>query len=415
MKNKIEETAGKYLQETGRLLEELIKFPSWSGTGEEEIQNFLADKLAPFGRVEMREVPDSLKNDEQYTRTVKPLDYSRRKNLVLHYPSEGKGRSLIVNSHSDVVTAENWPDACAPRRDGTRIIGRGACDAKGHVATMYLALRILRELGLQPAGPLDFQVVIEEEVGGNGALALIRQGYTADAVIVMESTELKITPANRGAVWFALEIAGKSVHMGRSHEGINAIDKTCLLVRKLREYEQKHIAESRGVPLFEMYQQPVQVNLGVIHGDGWPSMVCGKTLLEGGVGFLPNKTLPQVKQEVRDVIEQCGDDWIKAHYQLTFDKLHNDAYTIGGDHPFVAAMESAVRSAGRTPEVAGFIASCDARLYNRVGKMPTVVFGAGSLTHAHSIIEQIDLTDIQTAAQVLVHTILEWCGSRETK
>ena len=41
---------------------------------------------------------------------------------------------------------------------------------------ILLALRALKDLGYQPAGRIETQIVIEEEVGGNGALALIRQG-----------------------------------------------------------------------------------------------------------------------------------------------------------------------------------------------------------------------------------------------
>ncbi|MBN1446102.1 MAG: ArgE/DapE family deacylase [Candidatus Omnitrophica bacterium] len=406
----IREAVDGNLREALDFLKESIRFRSISGEGEEDVQEFFKEKLSVFGEAKLVALPAELKKDPEYTFAAKELDYSRRKNLVLECPSAEGGRSLIINSHSDVVPAEKWTEAFSPREEGNIIYGRGACDAKGHIAVMYLALLALKHLGVSLKGKLIVESVIEEEVGGNGALALIRQGYKADAVIVLESTELKIAPANRGAVWFKLDVEGKSVHMGKITEGVNAIEKTCFLMRRMKEYERRLIEESKNVPLFQKFRQPVQVNFGTILGDGWPSMVCGGVTMEGGVGFLPNKDLKGIKKELADVIENSGDDWITNHYKLSFPKLHNDAYAIPADHPLVETMKQAASDSGRTPEVEGFIASCDARLFNKVGRMPVVVFGPGSLGDAHSDTEKIDTEEIRAAGEILTRTIINWCG-----
>ncbi len=411
----IREAVDGNLKEVLEFLKKSIGFQSISGEGEEEIQEFIREKFSVFGKTELVPVPEDIKKDPEYTFAAKELDYNRRKNIVLEYPSSGGGRSLIVNSHSDVVPAKQWKDAFSPSQNGNIIYGRGACDAKGQIAAMYLALLTLKKLGVKLNGQLTVEVVIEEEVGGNGALALIRQGYKADGVIVLEPTELRITPANRGAVWFRLDIEGKSVHMGKITEGVNAIEKTCLLMHRMKEYERRLIEESKNVPLFEKFRQPVQVNFGTIRGDGWPSMVCGSVTMEGGVGFLPNKDLKGIRKELADVIENSGDDWITNHYKLSFPKLHNDAYAIPAGHPLVEAMKQAAVNSGRAPVVEGFIASCDARLFNKVGNMPVVVFGPGSLGDAHSDSEKIDTGEIRAAGEILTRTILNWCGTEETK
>ena len=59
----------------------------------------------------------------------------------------GKGPSLLLNGHIDVVPAEQ-PDLWAsppfePRRDGDRLYGRGAGDMKGGFAMATLALDAL--------------------------------------------------------------------------------------------------------------------------------------------------------------------------------------------------------------------------------------------------------------------------------
>jgi len=409
----IREAVDAGFREALDFLKESISFRSISGEGEEEIQDFVREKFSVFGDAQLVAVPEDLKKDPEYTFAVHDLDYTRRKNLVLEYPSSGGGRSLIINSHSDVVPAKDWKEAFSPYEKDGFIYGRGACDAKGQVAAMYLALLTLKRLGVALKGKLLAEAVIEEEVGGNGALALLRQGYEADGVLVLEPTGLRITPANRGAVWFKLEVEGRSVHMGRITEGVNAIEKTCFLMHRMKEYERRLIEESRNVPLFEKFREPVQVNFGTISGDGWPSMVCGRVILEGGVGFLPNKNLAGIKKELAEVIETSGDDWIINHYKLSYPKLHNDAYAIPADHPLVEAVRQATVDSGRTPEVEGFVASCDGRLFNKVGRMPVVVFGPGRLEDAHSDSERIETGEIRTAGEILVRTILNWCGTRK--
>jgi acetylornithine deacetylase len=407
---KIKEAVEKNFRESLDFLKESIKFPSVTGEGEEKVQDFIKDKFAAFGDAQLVPLPADIKKDPEYTFAEKDPDYFRRKNLILEYPSSGGGRSLILNSHSDVVPAEQWADAFSPVEKENIIYGRGACDAKGQVAAIYLALLTLKELGVKLKGKLTAEVVIEEEVGGNGALALIRQGYKADGAIVLEASQLKIFPANRGAVWYKLDVEGRSVHMGRITEGVSAIEKACFLVQRMKNYERRLIEESKNVPLFEKFQQPVQVNFGTIRGGSWPSMVSGDATIEGGVGFLPNKDINLIKNELKDVIENCGDDWIVNHYKLSFPKLHNDAYAIDVSHPLVEAMKKAEADSDVTPEIEGFIASCDARLFNKVGKMPVVVFGPGKLDYAHSDNEQIDTRQIKTAAEILVRTAINWCG-----
>ena len=404
--DEIKKIVEENLNETKEFLKDLIRIESISGIGEEKIQNFIYEKFKKFGDCKLIKIDENIKNDPEYTFSDKDCDYSIRKNLVLEI-GENKGKTLILNTHSDTVPASNWEKAFIPEEKDGYIYGRGACDAKGQIATIYLVLLTLKKMNIEIKGKLIVEIVIEEEIGGNGTLSLIRQGYNGDFVIVLEPTELKITPSNRGAVWFKLELFGKSVHMGKIWEGVNAIEKFCYLYTKLKDFERRLIEDSKNVPLFEKFKQPVQLNFGVIKGGNWPSMVCGKVEVEGGIGFLPNKTLNEIKREFEDVIKNCGDEWIVSNYKLSFPKLHNDSYSIPVDHILVKTMENACKEAGIMPIVEGFIASCDARLFNKVGKMPVIVFGPGGLDDAHSECEKIKIEDIKKGSEVILRTILK--------
>jgi acetylornithine deacetylase len=392
------------------LLCDLIRINTVAGA-EAPAQELLRKEFGKLnGQVHMIPVPESLREDPEYSHADVEPPYEGRCNLLYERPGAGGGRSVILQTHVDVVPAEEWPEAFTPTvRDGA-VWGRGAVDCKGQIVVILLALQALEELGIRLAGDVSAQIVIEEEVGGNGALAMIRAGYRADGVVVFEATDLQVHPANRGAIWFRIRTFGKATHMGKKHEGVSALDKMLLVIQKLYEYEKRLVEESKNQPLFERHEAPVQVNLGVIRGGEWPSMVPAEVTLEGGVGFLPNKPMAVIKQEIEEAIRATGDEWLLSHYELSYPKLHNDSYAIPGDHPLPLAMHSAARAAGLPSEIFGWNVSCDARLYNKIGGMPTIVFGAGSLSVGHSNNEHMPIQQMLDAATATALFLVEWCG-----
>lgn len=192
------------------LLLEMIPHPSTPGN-EAGVLKLLEQKWKAAGfRVDRHPVSERIRSDPEYAHIDGDPSYEGRDNLEVCIEGEGTGRRIIFNSHVDVVPPHGWPDAFHPKTDGDWIYGRGACDAKGCIATMYLAACALKRLDIRSAGDVCFQMVIEEEAGGNGSLARIRQGSTADGVVVLEPTDLVLHPANRGAIWFRFEFEGNA-------------------------------------------------------------------------------------------------------------------------------------------------------------------------------------------------------------
>jgi acetylornithine deacetylase len=391
-------------EETADLLATLITFQSTVGN-EQPVQEYLARYAGKLGLdPRLVSIHPNIESDEDYTLVPGHKGYEGRANLVITIPGTGGGRSIILNSHVDVVPAPS--EIFEGKVENGVCYGRGACDAKGNVVTILLALRALKEAGIRLKGDVIASFVIEEEAGGNGALSFILDGYRADGVIVLESTDLNVAPANRGAVWFDLGIEGKPAHMGRWREGVNAIEEMMEAVRVLKDYERKLVAESGGDPLFPDPEASVKVNIGTIEGGDWPSMVAGHCRMEGGIGFLPNKRLSDIRSEVREAIEHNAGEWAKTHYELAFRRLHNEAYAIPPDHPLAVTLRDSADS-----EIFGMTASCDARLFYHRGGMPTVVFGPGKFPYAHAADEQISVRDMDRGAGILVDFLMRWCGA----
>jgi len=391
------------------LLLEMIACPSISGN-EADVLALLDQKWKAAGfPVQRHPVSESIKSDPEYAHLENDVKYDGRDNLEVCIEGENTGRSLILNSHVDVVPPHQWPEAFQPKTEDEWIYGRGACDAKGCIATMYLAACVMETLGIRPAGDVFFQMVIEEEAGGNGSLARIRQGSRADGVVVLEPTDLVLHPANRGAIWFRFEFEGKPCHMGRKEAGINAIDLAREAIDILYRYEQELIRDRDDQPLFAHYRLPAQVNIGILQGGELPSIVAGSAIMEGGIGFLPNRPMAQVKEDVVRRIEQQGSEALKHRYRLTFPRLHNDSFETPIDHPLVQTFHAATKETEARDEITGWNVSCDARLFSRIGKMPTVVFGPGRIEDAHSAAERIHLSDMVTAAETLIRFVEKWC------
>ena len=390
------------------LLCRLIAFPSTTGT-EGGVQEYLYDFLSSAGfPVRLSPIDESIVYDPDYTSVPGHESYRGRPNVLVDLTGAGGGRSAILNSHTDVVPG---PDGMFEARSENGVVhGRGACDAKGQVVTILLALSALKELGVRLKGDVEAQFVIEEEAGGNGSLAAIAGGRRADAAVVLEPTGLGVRPANRGAAWFKLTVSGRSVHMGRYREGVNAFDEMLGLVPVLKEYEAFLREASKGHPGFPDDPSPVVVNIGRVRSGDWPSTVPAECVVEGGIAFLPNRTARRIEEEVRVLIEAKATPWAREHARFELAGLRNEAFETPAGDPAVRSFQRAAESLLGSRLLEGWVASCDARLFFHRGGMPTIVFGAGDLGHAHALDEQVELDDILRAAEVLARFLVNWCG-----
>jgi acetylornithine deacetylase len=184
---------------------------------EGEILTLLEQTISRYGlsgRLERTPIQDSISKHAFYTfphYAGRADVYSGRRNLVYLRDAPVATRSdrgIAVNAHIDTVAPY-----LAPHRQDERVFGRGACDDKGSCAVMVAALRLLRELEQRfdvcLSSDLTFMFVIDEEMGGNGSLALALDERLAErygTVVVLECCEGRVHPGGRGAVWYRVEI-----------------------------------------------------------------------------------------------------------------------------------------------------------------------------------------------------------------
>jgi acetylornithine deacetylase/succinyl-diaminopimelate desuccinylase-like protein len=186
--------------------------------------------------------------------------YKNRCNLFARVqPKEAsmQGKPVLLNAHVDTV-APFYPASV----DETYVHGRGACDDKGPVVVLAASLKLLaqieKEFGAIPAQPRVYQFVIEEEPGGNGSLsAALDPRFKNYQAIISEATLCVPHPANRGAMWFKLEL--------NLPADCNTAEAIAFVFAELAQLGQK-LREETNQPLFP--KNYIQVNLGSLDSFG---------------------------------------------------------------------------------------------------------------------------------------------------
>jgi acetylornithine deacetylase len=359
-----------------RFLCELIRQPSLPG-GEAGAVDCAAEWFSRVAEVERIPLSDALLQDPDYSNPVAGLHYEGRSNLRVRVAGAGRGQTLLFNTHLDVVPASEGQE----RPFDPELVN----------------------------GDLLAHLVVEEEVGGNGTLAMVRRGEQADGCIVMEPTDLRILPSVRGAVWFRVICIGKAGHSGRAGDTVSALKMAIRTIDTLERFHARLLAGSRGIPLFDQFLNPMPITFGKLQAGNWPASAPAQAVIEGVLGLLPNKTRFQVMDEMRQAIVGEADEWTRDHFELQFMYRH-DSHVLDPGHALPEGLVKCCQAVGLAGEISAMTASCDSWLYNNTLGIPSVVFGPGSLGVAHSRDEQIRMDDIERASTALLGFATKWCG-----
>lgn len=399
------------------LLREMVAIPSVTGE-EAAIQKFVSGHMRRIGlEVDMWETDwEQLKQHPGY----RPVGrgYEGRPNIVGTLKGTGGGRSLLLNGHTDVIpvgNGEGWSDNpwSARVKDG-RIYGRGSCDMKSGVASHILAVQYLKELGLTPKGDVMINVVIDEEVSGHGTLDTVIRGYTADAGISGETSDLAVQPACIGRIWFEIAIDGKPVGIQKRYEGISGIELGNKIAKAVAELEAKRVATVTH-PLYPSAIDSLPCMIGSFQAGNYPSAFPANCLLKGSIGTVPGEDHEGVKRSLVEQVARAAaeDRWMKDHPpQVRFVGYDAEASEIPRDHPIVSTVSRAYTEiTGNQPVISGRQGAADTRFLNSYGKTPTVIFGPGSTAIMHANDEYVSIADYITSIKVMALSIHDWCNA----
>lgn len=161
----------------------------------------------------------------------------------------GHGRHLIaMDAHIDTVgvgNIKNWEyDPYEGYEDDEIILGRGASDQIGGMASMVYAGRIIKDLKLED----DFTLLIvgsvqEEDCDGLCWQYIIKEmKIRPEFVVITEPTSCNIYRGQRGRMEIRVGTQGVSCHGSAPERGVNAIYKMAPILMELQELNKKLIS-----------------------------------------------------------------------------------------------------------------------------------------------------------------------------
>jgi acetylornithine deacetylase len=294
--------------------------------------------------------------------TIQEVTPGRSNVWATRAASAGKD-GVTLSTHLDTVTPH-----VPPRRDGDRLYGRGACDAKGIAAAMLTAADRLVARGERRVGLL---FLVGEEHGSDGARAANRLPTMSRFLINGEPTESHLATGAKGSLRVTLRTRGREAHSAYPALGASAIEPLLTLLPRI----------SALVLPSDPILGGTTVNVGIIRGGTAANIIPGQA--EAEMMFRLVGDVAPVKQ----AIEQCVGDAAEIEY--------------GSYIP-----------AQRFHVVPGFTAApvaytSDIPLLSRWGT--PLLFGPGSIHVAHTPDEYIDLTELRASVDAyerIIRTLL---------
>jgi len=337
-----------------------------------------------------------------------------RDNVIARLEATHAGAPVILwDAHQDTVPADGMTiEPFTPLvRDG-RLYGRGACDVKGGMAAMLVALeRLLAGDGPREATVI-FAATVNEEFGFSGAKALTRLWTAATepsdaaarglidaapaAAIVAEPTGLDLVVQHKGAVRWRVRIRGRSCHSAFPERGENAIYHAGRAILALETLAAELLARHADHPC-----GPPTLNLGTVRGGSGVNLVPELVLLEIDRRLLPGESPQAARDEVIGrIAAACGGARVEHEPPFLESAGLPDESRSTAAAPWIDRLEAAASGQGYAGRRVAARYGTNASIYSAAG-VPAVVFGPGSIEQAHTADEWIDLAQVDAVAETL--------------
>lgn len=330
------------------LHERLVSIPSVSGS-EHAVAVYLARVLEQMGlTVELERVSGGSADKPRYN--------------VYAYQGRTRNTTVVVTSHIDTV-----PPYIPYHVEGTKIFGRGSCDAKGSVVSQIFAVLSLIGNAEVEEGQVSLLYVVGEEVDGSGMSTASRDlNATWELAIFGEPTELKLGVGHKGNYFFELVVKGHASHSGYPELGTSATEILVPVLQDLLALE---------LPLLELLG-PSTLNIGRIDAGVAANVIPARAYAQVLIRVAADLAL--VDKLVRQVVGNVAHLEFKLH--ATNEPQYID-YKVDGFESIVLAYATDIP--------------------NLVGQNLTLryLYGPGSIHVAHGDNEYVENEDLLVAVE----------------
>jgi acetylornithine deacetylase/succinyl-diaminopimelate desuccinylase family protein len=330
-----------------------------------------------------------------------------RSNVIATKQLGSGGKTVVLNTHMDVVpVGDGWvSDPFQLTVKGNKAYGRGACDAKGPLVAMLMAIKRILKTPDSLNGKIIMTAVVDEEDSSRGAKKMI-ENLAGDYGIVGEPTNCLIAPCHKGSIRPVICIEGKTAHASLPHQGVNAIEGAGVFIIAMRKLIEK-LTEIKH-PLLGSPTATITKIAGGIKENIVPDhceMIIDRRMVPGESEAEVVAAFASICEEVNQQVPG-----IRA-YIKQLKPTTGGPSEISPDSEYAkAALKISSKITGHAPEPFGLTCGCDMTHLMKIG-IPTVVVGPGSLDQAHQANEFIEIVQLEKAVQIY-EGIIRHCLSK---
>jgi putative selenium metabolism hydrolase len=311
------------------------------------------------------------------------------------------GKCLLLDAHMDTVGAnpEDWHlDPFSAEVIDNRIYGRGSADTKGNLAAMvYGAAQVKRE---ELIGSVIVCGSVHEELMEGGSLQLVIKENNPDYVVIGEATNLQLNRGGRGRAEVVVETIGKSAHSSSPEVGECAVHTMLRLIETIEKLPktQHPFLGSGSMVLTDIISDPYPGS----------SVIPNRCRVTFDRRLLLGETIESIVNEIQDGAQDLnanftvkivvGSETTYRGYQMAAPKFF-PAWMLEEHHPLVQYALKGLQVINPKIDISAFQFCTNGAASAGMYDIPTIGYGLGKETDAHTVNESISIDELQQAVQ----------------
>ncbi len=376
--------------ETLKILSELIKFQTVSGTSNLKLIEYCEKRLSKLGATSFKTFDETKK----------------RVNLFSTIAGKQKlnGGGIILSGHTDVVpaSAKEWSsDPFVATEKNNKVYGRGSCDMKGFIACALALAPFFASQNLKK--PIHFSFTYDEETACQGAPIMLKElkkrNVKCSICIVGEPTSMKAVQAHKGCSEYSTYFTGLAGHGSAPDKGVNAVEYASRYINKLMKLREELKKREPKNSLFTPPYSTLQI--GGIRGGLARNVIADQCTVDWEM----RPVIPEDGKFVNKNIEAYVKDILLPEMKKVYPEANIKKEIIGEIIGFTKEEKSdAVNlvcnlTGDNSRDVVSF--GTEAGLFQELG-ISAVVCGPGSIEQAHKIDEYVSFDQLKLCLKMLI-------------
>ena len=293
---------------------------------------------------------------------------------------------IMLCGHMDTV-----PGKIKVRKEGDKLYGRGASDAKAPLMAMMLAAA----LNQKDIGTIIFVGAVDEEGNATGVKNLVKQKLEVDYAVFGEPSGTKqVTIAYKGRLAINLRVNVKdSAHASAPWLARNAIEESAIFTQELKkELESNQDDKSKGMML--------TATLTEIKGGDSHNVTPKECRTTMDIRIPVDKNCRMVEQQIAECVKKIAKKRdVEAFYSILdetepFEAPHNS--------PLVRAFTLSILDVEKArPTLIRKTGTGDMNVIGSQWKIPVVTYGPGYPHASHTINESVSVEEYLRGIEIL--------------